>query len=297
MKRRTFSYAVWLALLALSAVGAPLLAQRPPTWTEPVTIELVPQAVIDDSLIALDQVARLSGGSDSVRKRLTKLDIAEFKLGTDHMTVLGDQVRFRLLLAGLDASAFHLQGARRTIVLESDEPATLRKVLRAAEDSLRAHYPGAAGALFTVNRAVTVPPVELRPGEQVRFEARVKGPVPIAGRAVVEVALVVDRKTREVVPVSFEIAEPEQSTANVAKERPGVRTALYTAPVPDGRGVLIKARDNVKIVALIGTARVEALGEAQQDGRAGEVIRVRNVESNRIVFGRVEAGGMVVVDY
>jgi flagella basal body P-ring formation protein FlgA len=53
----------------------------------------------------------------------------------------------------------------------------------------------------------------------------------------------------------------------------------------------------VKIVAVIGSVRVEAVGEAQQDGKMGQVIRVRNVESNRIVSGRVEASGVVTAEY
>jgi hypothetical protein len=304
MTRRAFSIPGWLALLVLCVAGSgsSLIAQRPPAWSEPVTVELMPQVVIDDSLIALDQIAKLSRGSDSVRKRLAKLDIAEFKLGTDHMVVLGDQVRFRLLLAGLDASAFRLQGARRTIVLESDEPVTLRRLLGAAEDTLRANYPGPSGVSLAINRAVAVPAIELRPGEQVHYEGKVKGAVPVAGRALVDVALVVNRKTREVVPVSVEVAAPEAPPVSLTKERTsvertGIRTALYSAPVSDGRGVLIKASDNVKVIAVIGAARVEAVGEALQEGRAGDVIRVRNTESNRIVRGRVEAGGIVVVDY
>ncbi len=53
----------------------------------------------------------------------------------------------------------------------------------------------------------------------------------------------------------------------------------------------------MKIVAILGAARVEAMGEAQQDGKIGQIIRVRNVESNRIVHGRIEASGIVTVEY
>jgi flagella basal body P-ring formation protein FlgA len=108
---------------------------------------------------------------------------------------------------------------------------------------------------------------------------------------------VVNGKRREVVPVFFEVAENEPAPARLGAERPGIRTALYTAPAPVGRAVLIKARDSVKVIAIIGAARIEALGEALQDGRAGEVIGVRNVESGRTVHGRVQAGGTVLVDY
>ena len=51
------------------------------------------------------------------------------------------------------------------------------------------------------------------------------------------------------------------------------------------------------VVAVIGSAQVVASGEAQHDGRLGDIIRVRNVESNRTVSGRVEAAGVVTVEY
>src|SRR5207244_1811948 len=119
--RHAFSSPGGLALLAiwLSGAGAIALAQRPQAIAEPVTVVLFAQAAVDDVLVTLEQIAKLSGGPESVRQRLAKLDIAEFKLGAAHMTVLSDQVRFRLLLAGLEASAFRLQGARRTNVVES----------------------------------------------------------------------------------------------------------------------------------------------------------------------------------
>ena len=53
----------------------------------------------------------------------------------------------------------------------------------------------------------------------------------------------------------------------------------------------------MKLVARIGSAFIEAVGKAQQDGRVGQVIRVRNIDSNRIVHGRVDASGIVLVDY
>ena len=51
----------------------------------------------------------------------------------------------------------------------------------------------------------------------------------------------------------------------------------------------------VKVVAYIGPVRIEASGEAMQEGRTGEVIRVRNIESSRVVHGRIDEHGWVVV--
>ena len=147
---------------------------------------------------------------------------------------------------------------------------------------------------MTASKGIIVPLVETRPSDRVRFEAFVKGPVPLSGRVGVDVSLSVNGKKREVVRIFLEIAHAD--TGAGGKEQP-IRPAANWTPGAGPANVLIKAHDNVKIVAVIGDARVEAGGEAMQDGQLGQVIRVRNLESNRIVQGRVEAGGIVAVEY
>ena len=263
----------------------------------PVTIVLLPEVVVDDTLVTLEQVAKLSGGPDFLRQRLGKLDVAEFKLGAAYATVSAQQVGFRILLAGVDESQVALRGAQRTLIVESQEPATLRKILTSAEQTLRAQCAGGAADLnLAPHRGVNVPVIELRAGERVRFQAKVKAPLPRAGRVLVDVALTVNGKVREVVPVFFEVAELETPARSAVQERSAIRPAGYSAPLA-GRDILVKARDNVKLIANVGTARLEALGEALQDGRVGEVIRVRNVESSRVIHGRVQPSGMVLVEY
>ena len=51
--------------------------------------------------------------------------------------------------------------------------------------------------------------------------------------------------------------------------------------------VVVKQREVVRLVARAGSLRVTATGEALQDGRVGQMIRVRNVDSKIIVLGRV----------
>jgi flagella basal body P-ring formation protein FlgA len=68
-------------------------------------------------------------------------------------------------------------------------------------------------------------------------------------------------------------------------------------PVTVNNPVLVKQRDLVKLVARVGSLRVTALAEAQQDGRAGDLVRVRNVDSKKEVVGRVIGRGLVEVEF
>ncbi len=66
--------------------------------------------------------------------------------------------------------------------------------------------------------------------------------------------------------------------------------ALETPPI-------IKRGALVRIVARGEAFTVSALGEARQDGRTGEVIRVRNLSSKREVFARVIDSRTVEVNF
>ena len=61
--------------------------------------------------------------------------------------------------------------------------------------------------------------------------------------------------------------------------------------------ILIKRREQVKMTARIGALDVSATGEALQDGRMGDVIRIRNIESNANVQGRVTGLGEVEISF
>lgn len=92
---------------------------------------------------------------------------------------------------------------------------------------------------------------------------------------------------------------PEAATAgqlvHVGHREPAqVQKASETTP---SGPILIKRRDNVEIVLRIGDLQVTARGEALQDGRAGERISVRNVDSNRVIHGKVVDQSAVEIDF
>ncbi|MFN2355672.1 MAG: flagellar basal body P-ring formation chaperone FlgA [Desulfopila sp.] len=58
---------------------------------------------------------------------------------------------------------------------------------------------------------------------------------------------------------------------------------------------LIQRGQLVKIIIRTGTMHLSATGVARRDGKQGEIIRVRNVNSNKLIQGRVTAAGTVEV--
>ena len=61
--------------------------------------------------------------------------------------------------------------------------------------------------------------------------------------------------------------------------------------------ILIKRRDHVKMIAKSGALNVTVIGEASQEERAGETIRLRNVDSNAVVQGRVTGPNEVEISF
>jgi hypothetical protein len=277
------------ALLAL-AVVVPASAQGLASERNTVTIALMQQTALDDTVIYLNQIARLSGGPIALRQRIARLDVAEFRIGADRTLVSCEQIKYRLLLAGVQESQFQMIGARRTMVSASGEPLTMRKVLAAADDAIRSRYAN-VGAV----RDLVLPPLDVRATDRVHLEA--KTPILQAGgvSAKVDVLISVNGQPREIVPVSFDMDARAPAPGVASRVDSSIRQAVRVEPKKNEP--VIRTRDLVRIVAPIGNAQLTASGEAQQDGKLGDVIRVRNIDSNRIVSGRVEAPGIVVADY
>jgi flagella basal body P-ring formation protein FlgA len=70
---------------------------------------------------------------------------------------------------------------------------------------------------------------------------------------------------------------------------------LLAAPTPK-QEQLVKTRDSVSVTAISGSLRVKlTAAEALQAGKAGDMIRIRNLKSNEIITGRVTGAGQVEI--
>ncbi len=69
-----------------------------------------------------------------------------------------------------------------------------------------------------------------------------------------------------------------------------------TAPVKENP-ILIRQRELVKITARVGGFMIHTTGEAMQEGRSGELIRVRNLDSKSMILARVLDKGAVQLEY
>ena len=68
------------------------------------------------------------------------------------------------------------------------------------------------------------------------------------------------------------------------------RTMLRSAPV-------VKKGEVVRIVLESGPMTISAVGQCQEDGGQGDLIRVQNMSSKKIIFARVMGAALVRVDF
>jgi flagella basal body P-ring formation protein FlgA len=77
------------------------------------------------SIIRIDDIADLSGGSDSDRQRMARLDLESMNAIPDHCEILRRQVVIRLLVDGFPRDQFEVEGPQ-SITVRSEMPANLR---------------------------------------------------------------------------------------------------------------------------------------------------------------------------
>jgi flagella basal body P-ring formation protein FlgA len=182
-----------------------------------------------------------------------------------------------------------------------------------------------------------LPTLKLSSGDQVRLNPELRPGGSLLGRVFVDIAVLVNGRQSALVPVALDVKRTQQLAVAsrriengevVSKENLYADRRVVTEPsqyltcaecaggkrakrtIPAGqllsRGdvealpvsdLLVKQHDLVKLMARVGPLRVVALGEALQDGGAGQSIRVRNVDSKSIILGRVVDRSIVEVDY
>ena len=117
------------------------------------------------------------------------------------------------------------------------------------------------------------------------------------GELLLEENVLTDRRATE---PTAKVAAPETLTGRRLKRSVAAGQVIQPADLEDApvdaAGVLVRNRQAVKMTVRLGAVNVVANGEAQQDGKMGDRVRVQNVDSKKVVVGRVTGAGAVDVD-
>ncbi|QEL13792.1 flagellar basal body P-ring formation chaperone FlgA [Limnoglobus roseus] len=254
-----------LLLLALFALGGSLSS------ADPVVVVLPANASSGSAVVTLGQIAKLHGGDDKLRAKLAAVDVAERAKKDAPTSVTKRQVEFRLKLAGFTESDAIVGGAETVAVTVEKKTVPTDDAIAAATKALALYFPKSDGVTVELAQPILVKMPEALTGDAVEITAKPRFLPVKLGRVEMEVTLTINSAK----PFSFPV---------------------YLTAKSDAHPILVTRNQKVTLVVRLGAMNVEAAGEAMQDGRAGEAVKVLNPSSKKVVTGKVTAAGVVDVE-
>lgn len=327
-------------LLAFLATGTATHAAGP------VIVALRSEVSVTEPLVLVGHVADISGGTDSLRRRVAVLDLTKVSDGGSEV-LSRRHLEVRLLLSDFNRADYRVTGATLSTV-QFGNP---------AKQSLPGESEQQGDSLITTPIQLAyahrfqIPADEvlveltqpIRSSDDLRGSTTVRPFLPtkpVFGEVRLRVGVYSANRLIQTLPVSARIQRLQQVVTAVTEISPGVvlqashlavdrqprsgnspsvsaesligRTArrridegrlislsdVKTAPKSISDPYVIRARAAVRIVARKGTLKVFANdGEALQNGRIGDLIRVRNSRSRRIISAKVISSTEVQVSF
>ncbi len=108
-----------IRILANSTLPILLVASLLVTAIKAQQVEIVlrgPANTVYKNTVRISDVADLRDGNPALRQQLAALDLHEFDLAREPVEISSSQIRFRAILAGIDARQFSLRGTANTTV-------------------------------------------------------------------------------------------------------------------------------------------------------------------------------------
>jgi len=295
-------------------------------------LTLKAEVVVDQDAVRLSDVAAFTGASPLQVKMLGAVVVATSPRPGQTRFVSADYIRIRLKQADVDTASIVFKGPKDVRITRQAAALPAGRIERAVEAAIRSQMPWENEAV-TISGITFDETVDLPTG-RLTYRVVPKRNEDYLGRTILALHLFVDgmpvRKLwvnatiavmADVVTVVRPLGKHQHiQRADVSLERRDlsdlpsdaigriedvvgnrVTRMVYPHTVLQPGMIslppLVKRGDIVKIVANTGIMTITATGMVKQKGRKGEMVRVMNTDSNRIVTARVTGPGAVEVDF
>jgi len=315
-----------LILAAALAAGAVPAAGAAPATEPALQVHLPRRVQVEADSLVLGAVAVVHAADDTLARRAAAVPLGRAPWKGEEITLDRPTLLGRLASHGIPATGVVLSGADRVVVARGEQTLAAEAIVREAETLVARERPAPAGAAWRVLRGLADAIV---PAGGARLAARLL-PHEIAGEAKVEVAVHVGDRPVATQMVVLRLAYACRETvaavdlpagALVTPDNTEVRVVSGDLPAPadwappyglvtvqpvragtvlrpslvrrpQAQAVVQRNQSVVMRVRRPGFV-VTAVGQALEDGRPGDFIKVRNVDSLRIVAARVMPDGSV----
>jgi len=304
------------------------------TAQDVVSIALRDRATVSKRVVRIGDVADVEGGPEALRQRIADLDLDELPPAGQTRTCPRTQIAFRLRLAGVPAQLFRVSGAMEAVIVPRRKLLEPGRVEAAAIAALRRRLPESQEELHVqLSQPISAALPAIADDEAVEIDAELHRGTPGVGRMQMSVTVRVNGERRLAVWVFLEVqaireiavcrqrvergevvgegavsrerrpvtaqdtaARPENVIGRKARKPLAPGQVLSANDVENTPVTLVKSGQPLRLIVRLGAMDVVAMGEALQGGGAGDLIRVRNVESKKILTGRVTGPRTVEVD-
>jgi len=321
----------WISIVVLVGVFySPCLAAD-----DTVRVELLGRLDVSAGVIKVADIARVSGGDLITRRKIAKLDMADFDAVDSLKRLTRRQVQLRILLAGFPKRSFRIEGAETVVlqvtkaaspetrVLDLLKPEIAGRLGVSPEDiAIRLTKPIPANAdpyfasSYTLEHALPdnlmvgsfTTRIRIRDQERLvrtistSIEVQVYQNVFVAqrhlepGTALAETDVIQERRlVTDRGTYATKTIFGKQLKRRIAKGAI-VTTLDLNKPKKQKAEIIIKSRDIVEIVARGSGLQARISGAiAMQRGAIGDNIRVKNPSSGRILNAKVISSGVVEI--
>jgi flagella basal body P-ring formation protein FlgA len=267
--------------------------------------------------IRLGDVAIIETSDPRLAARLEAVEVGAAPIRGHSRTVSQAYARVRIRQIGIHTDQLHIHGPALVEVTRPEQKLSGAALHKVACEAIEAVNPGATAQVASAPRDLRLPPgaVELKP----------EGAQPVIGTTgSLIIRVLVDGREEVRVPISFRlqrltsvvVAVRDLTVGSIlsiddvrVEERPAAAGRPLLADVEQAVGqqvalplrggspiaagmlrapVLVKRGDRIRLICRSPGFVISALGEALQNGSAGQTIRVRNLSSLREVTALVE---------
>jgi flagellar basal body P-ring formation protein FlgA len=290
-------------------------------------IYLPREIIIQESILKLGYVGIVKG-TDSLVKKANQVDLGCFSMPGQEIVISKNTIMSRLASEGISAANVTFMGAEEITVRRKQTIITGDDFIKLADNYLKNNLSDKSVAGWKLIRTVQeliIPDSgkeikysykldKVINGNQINVEIAVQaGGEKIASRDLsfkleyenrVPVALTGIPAGTVITPENVKIEKrtsttPEPSTWKSPYGLFAKRAIQVNAVIHEGMigaaelEVIVKRNQNVVIRVVRPGFTITAVGRTMQDGKAGDIIKVKNVDSQRIIIARVNEDGSV----
>jgi flagella basal body P-ring formation protein FlgA len=283
---------------------------------------------VDCDQMTLGQVALIRFEDAKVASRAAQVTMGRGPFAREELTIDRNTILCRLGASGIKTDAVKFTGSMTTAVTRTERVIDVAQLTKAAEECIEAQQPAPTGAKWHASGVIH--DVVLQVAVPVALQARVVGkPSDQAAKVLItasadgaevgstELALCVEYTCKQTVALkdiaSGELLTPQNVRVDMITSshqqdwanpfgmvacrtiKAGNILANNVFAAPKGAPAAVVVKRNQTVVMKIEGAGfiISAIGSAQEDGHVGDSIKVRNVDSNRIVTAKVNEDGTV----